>query len=524
MKRLLPSTAITAAAILNGVASNSTSVVRASPTTLRGAHHGGGSGSASDGDGDGGSIHDPHRRHLHDDDDGKPNAAMRSKRPAVADALQSEKIREWRRGRRLHRSPDPDPEPEEGRESDRDRDVGSTRRRLPQHREDRNDDSDRDGRVGHPDGISRRRRQLAAQAAYSLHSKGKDWGGVSVGKVDDPVHAQPLPEPEDAAAATATSSSTSSSTSTPWDVTTTEATPLDESTTVHAAGSDDGPSAAAGFAAAAAQHSPGPLVLDGVALVPPTWYVPPDRQHHGASSSSSFVLPYYPLFASTLSSGTCVDNGLQPDYYTSNGFLFDSHFECCVEWFLDWRGCLRGLASAVEADVATATGENAEKVNVLLRRDVGSGAVLFPHSLLVEQQEGEEEEEEEEEEQDAMEAQSSIETHFKFYPSLDLTLHPDGACLDDGNEPGEYALNADEFLFDSREECCAAWFLDADLCLAATGHGTGALLPTSSPTVEDVTPWPTWSDDVFDDDDDDDDEDDEDNEEGDAMENEEEHD
>jgi len=141
-----------------------------------------------------------------------------------------------------------------------------------------------------------------------------------------------------------------------------------------------------------------------------------------------------------------------------------------------------------------------------------------------EEEEGEEEEEEEEEEQDAMEAQSSIETHFKFYPSLDLTLHPDGACLDDGNEPGEYALNADEFLFDSREECCAAWFLDADLCLAATGHGTGALLPTSSPTVEDVTPWPTWSDDVFDDDDDDDDEDDEDNEEGDAMENEEEHD
>jgi len=127
-----------------------------------------------------------------------------------------------------------------------------------------------------------------------------------------------------------------------------------------------------------------------------------------------------------------------------------------------------------------------------------------------EEEEGEEEEEEEEEEQDAMEAQSSIETHFKFYPSLDLTLHPDGACLDDGNEPGEYALNADEFLFDSREECCAAWFLDADLCLAATGHGTGALLPTSSPTVEDVTPWPTWSDDVFDDDDDDDDEDDDD--------------
>eukprot|EP01082_Thalassiosira_pseudonana_P003143 g2582.t1 g2582 contig12:397833-398645(+) len=58
--------------------------------------------------------------------------------------------------------------------------------------------------------------------------------------------------------------------------------------------------------------------------------------------SNSF--PYYPLWSSTLTSGTCTNNGLQP--HGGNNFVYTTLWECCHEWFYDVEGCLVGLAEA----------------------------------------------------------------------------------------------------------------------------------------------------------------------------------
>jgi hypothetical protein len=98
-------------------------------------------------------------------------------------------------------------------------------------------------------------------------------------------------------------------------------------------------------------------------------------------------------------------------------------------------------------------------------------------------------------------------TSSKYYPSFDMDRYPDGACLNDGNNPSSYALTPDEFLFDTEDDCCSEWFIDVDLCLVATSAGMvensagGGSVPTSFPTWDLGTnggsPWPTWSDDVF---------------------------
>ncbi|KAL3769987.1 hypothetical protein ACHAWO_008361 [Cyclotella atomus] len=90
---------------------------------------------------------------------------------------------------------------------------------------------------------------------------------------------------------------------------------------------------------------------------------------------------------------------------------------------------------------------------------------------------------------------------YQYYPSFDMNLYPDGACLNDGKNPASYALTPGEFLFDDHEECCTEWFIDVALCLEATGGTTAGVVPTSFPTwnLENNggSPWPTWSDDVF---------------------------
>ena len=87
----------------------------------------------------------------------------------------------------------------------------------------------------------------------------------------------------------------------------------------------------------------------------------------------------------------------------------------------------------------------------------------------------------------------------QYYPSFDMALYPDGACLNDGNQPGSYAMTPSEFLFDDHEKCCREWFIDVELCLAAAAAGGNS--PTSFPTwdlaASGSSPWPTWSDDMF---------------------------
>lgn len=110
-------------------------------------------------------------------------------------------------------------------------------------------------------------------------------------------------------------------------------------------------------------------------------------------------------------------------------------------------------------------------------------------------------------------AQSEQAGPLQYYPSFDMNRYPDGACLNDGKNPSSYALTPDEFLFDNDIDCCAEWFIDVDLCLAASGRivansdeggnsqGIYGVIPTSFPTWDlgnnGGSPWPTWSDDLF---------------------------
>ena len=113
-------------------------------------------------------------------------------------------------------------------------------------------------------------------------------------------------------------------------------------------------------------------------------------------------------------------------------------------------------------------------------------------------------------------AQSEQVESFQYYPSFDMELYPDGACLNDGKNPSSYAMTPDEFLFDNDIDCCSEWFIDVALCLAASGRivansdedgnsqGMIGVVPTAFPTWDmgnnGGSPWPTWSDDLFNDD------------------------
>eukprot|EP00956_Cyclotella_meneghiniana_P011122 scaffold15565_cov41-Cyclotella_meneghiniana.AAC.4 len=94
-----------------------------------------------------------------------------------------------------------------------------------------------------------------------------------------------------------------------------------------------------------------------------------------------------------------------------------------------------------------------------------------------------------------------------YYPSFDMDLYPNGACLNDGQHPTSYSLTPSQFLFDTRMDCCEEWFVDVKSCLSVGNNVEEAMMvPTSFPTWDNESggggsPWPTWSDDVFQDDD-----------------------
>eukprot|EP00970_Alexandrium_tamarense_P009379 scaffold1868_cov194-Alexandrium_tamarense.AAC.23 len=196
--------------------------------------------------------------------------------------------------------------------------------------------------------------------------------------------------------------------------------------------------------------------------------------------SNSF--PYYPLWSSTLTSGTCTNNGLQP--HGGNNFVYTTLWECCHEWFYDVEGCLVGLAEA--------TG-NSYFGGGLLVRDKNNGSLLDEKNFggtppLPEQ----------------MNAAASA----SYFPSFDMALHPNGACLSSltSTPPSSYLLTSQDYLFDSVEACCNDWFINVELCLGASTGGSvsspmASPSSTSYPTWDlendSGTAWPTWSDDVF---------------------------
>eukprot|EP00804_Cyclotella_cryptica_P010565 CCRYP_019858-RA/>CCRYP_019858-RA protein AED:0.01 eAED:0.01 QI:287/1/1/1/1/1/3/118/1124 len=200
--------------------------------------------------------------------------------------------------------------------------------------------------------------------------------------------------------------------------------------------------------------------------------------------------PFHPLWNAALTSGVCTNaEGRIPQGPKKRNFAFDSLKECCEAWFYDVRGCMGGMAQVKP---------NGEGLQLLLRRDVSSGELLP-----VGEASGSSEE------STGDNSSSGGGGQNKYYPSFDMKQYPDGACLNDGKQPNSYSLTPDQFLFDDEEKCCLEWFIDLELCLAANPASDGAPPspanggppPTSFPSWDlgatGFSPWPTWSDDVF---------------------------
>ncbi len=185
---------------------------------------------------------------------------------------------------------------------------------------------------------------------------------------------------------------------------------------------------------------------------------------------------YYPISTPDHSVGTCTNNGNEPDHYTlSNGFLYTTLEECCQEWFINAEECTVGFA--------TATSSGGEET--LLLRDPFTGVLLS------------------EAPSEMMESSSSSASSNGFYPSFDMVTYPDGACLNDGNQPDIYNTH-EGYMFDSIQACCHDWFID-ELGCEETSFNLSNNEPAPSPAEE--TDYPTWPSE-FDYDDDDDDYDD----------------
>jgi len=191
---------------------------------------------------------------------------------------------------------------------------------------------------------------------------------------------------------------------------------------------------------------------------------------------------YYPISTPDHSVGTCTNNGNEPDHYTlSNGFLYMTLEECCEEWFVSAEECMVGFA----------TGEG----ELLLLRDPYTGVLLseLPPPVISESS-------------SSSSSGGTTSTSNVFYPSFDMATYPDGACLNDGNQPDIYNTQVG-YIFDSIDVCCRDWFIDELGCeltsLQALDGGDDE--PVPSPAVEE-TDYPTWPAEFdYDDDDDDDD-------------------
>ncbi len=119
-----------------------------------------------------------------------------------------------------------------------------------------------------------------------------------------------------------------------------------------------------------------PVTLNEVILFSHCGMCPSTVRHcssHTPPSTTMLVSPLAPV--STTSSRPINTPTI------ANSSLFNLHFECCIEWLLDWKCCLQGLAFAVEVKVVLVV----VTITTMLRKRRSScgetGAVLFPPYL-----------------------------------------------------------------------------------------------------------------------------------------------
>ncbi len=237
----------------------------------------------------------------------------------------------------------------------------------------------------------------------------------------------------------------------------------------------------------------------------------------GGGGGEEFHYYYYPMYTSTLTLGTCTNNGNEPDRYhdstSPENFLFNTLEECCQAWYVDVVGCTVGNAFP--------SGEPEQ----LLVRDTMSGELLSSSGSIstttstasASSTTVPESSEEDMTFQSAAAAvaaaaaaagggngDTNVDTgsnHHQYYPSFDAIQYPDGACLNDGKAPVEFMDNPTDFFYESDRECCEEWFLDVDACLdgattAATAANGGTESTAHNKEEEEGTSLsPTWSDD-----------------------------
>jgi len=185
-------------------------------------------------------------------------------------------------------------------------------------------------------------------------------------------------------------------------------------------------------------------------------------------ANSNEVHYYYPISTPDHSVGTCTNNGNEPDHYSlSNGFLYTTLEECCQEWFINAWECTVGFATATSSSGGEET---------LLLRDPFTGVLLseMPPSEMMES------------------SSSSGASTNGFYPSFDMVTYPEGACLNDGNQPDIYNTH-EGYMFESIQACCHDWFIDESGC-EKTSFELSSLSdyePVPSPAGEE-TDYPTW--------------------------------
>ncbi|KAL7494329.1 hypothetical protein ACHAWT_003069 [Skeletonema menzelii] len=205
-----------------------------------------------------------------------------------------------------------------------------------------------------------------------------------------------------------------------------------------------------------------------------TSYQQPQSSDYFAPSPLQNNNYYYPISTPDHSVGTCTNNGNEPDHYSlSNGFLYTTLEECCQEWFVRADECTVGFA--------TTNGD--DEGELLMVRDPFTGVLLSEMtttSVITASSLG-----------NAGSVSSNV-----FYPSFDMAAYPDGACINDGNQPDIYNTS-EGYTFDSIEVCCHEWFIDESGCKqtslqVTTMSSSGSDEPVPSPAGEE-TDYPTWS-------------------------------
>jgi len=148
------------------------------------------------------------------------------------------------------------------------------------------------------------------------------------------------------------------------------------------------------------------------------------------SKSEPIEALYYPIFikdpnnSNDIISGTCTNLDTPPKKYHNptrfSKFMYNSKEECCISWYTNPYTCLT-------------TQSTIDIHDQLLKRNPTTGNIN------------------------------------KYYPIFDVNAYPNGACVNNGMEPNEYVnTESVQYLFNEMKYCCGTWFMDEELCLAAT--------------------------------------------------------